>query len=1232
MKRRVLQLFIGAMLLMFAVPLQATNYKNGDFFDYSYQDIRYHMQIISTSDKTVRFVADSKYGVTKLSGVATLPSRIHVNNEVYSVAEIGNGAFEGNKELVGIEIPNTVHTISSNAFKNCTKLAYINGTDNVIAVYSEAFAHCKSLNHVSFSTTRPMASMRSDAFFNCENLKTIKIVNSTNENGYYVKDSVLFQNTLQGSILVCYPAGVEGNTIMIDEMPFYVIPEEVTTIDRYAFCNTKLQNVYLSPNTRLINENAFYSNWALRTYAFPWALEELSLKNINENFLVRDERVRRSDVQDGGQGNAYIPYGTRAAFPKKISNKLRLFEENMIEFSIKIDGYYLHWSELDRITSINGSYDRKRHILTLTDGNKKCVSNMGIEFLDCDGTIRLDGDATITCEGTCLSVNNQTVTITGSGTLTLVNTDANVPTVLFSNSGVLNHLDGTLNLTGAGNVIDGDILSTFNADGGSGSIQSTNENSCLMFHVQFQLGNSHIETPYGAYYRNFGQVTNIGNITFYDKNGVAITGGPVTYRQGAVTEVAEGVTIGHETVSDQVKPYLTSGTLTWDDATKTLTLENAVIDAPNTEGIHLPEGEVTVNTIGHNVINAYYRGLVAEDNLIVTGSGTLTINTDYEGMQLRPMKTWTLENNGVELNCGKVCISAKLPSEMEVEDAFLEVKCPLKLTNQGYSILVENVIVTDNRDMYTTGMVIAEPMGVYAHNGRLVLNQTNEDGNTVEWKPISKVSIIEYPLTYAGVRVNNYNACWIDENVSYDSEKKQLTLNGVSREFISRDQSLVTAEDDLTIYTARESSLTLDFKGSENNHLYAPVAIAEGKTLRFTGKELLTLNGKYCVGICAAENACVKFVDATIEVFGKQMWAINGSRLSLEIIHSDMNLYGASGNYVIQGLKQGFIDYAALTDGGELNNQLKFVNAEGKEYKGNMATTRVSPPIWIAGNRLDCSNPAEGVWFDFENERLTFDNANITNAYGPALEISLNETGEDDEMLSNLRSLLTDIRFNGYNRLQGTTAGVAYTVNNMEQEMKFSPLHEGDYPTIHITATDGPAWLFSGKMESARQAALMFFQDCNVNLKGKGAVTTKEEIYTQTFEEDNEEYDICMVNSCMGFKNSNVILTSTDGEVPTVSNVTYMDTENCDFMPKDGLAVAFDYDQYAVVYKATGTPVYGEFIISRGDEVPEIDGIKSVAGNSVIQPQGIFDLQGRRIDASQMKKGLYIINGKKIMK
>ena len=75
-----------------------------------------------TKDKVQYNLEGDAVTVVKYTGTAktlTIPETI----EGYTVKAIGEGAFEGNKKLTSIDLPETIEVIGKRAFANCTKLS-----------------------------------------------------------------------------------------------------------------------------------------------------------------------------------------------------------------------------------------------------------------------------------------------------------------------------------------------------------------------------------------------------------------------------------------------------------------------------------------------------------------------------------------------------------------------------------------------------------------------------------------------------------------------------------------------------------------------------------------------------------------------------------------------------------------------------------------------------------------------------------------------------------------------------------------------------------------------------------------------------------------------------------------------------------------------------------------------------------------------------------------------------
>ena len=59
-------------------------------------------------------------------------------------------------------------------------------------------------------------------------------------------------------------------------------------------------------------------------------------------------------------------------------------------------------------------------------------------------------------------------------------------------------------------------------------------------------------------------------------------------------------------------------------------------------------------------------------------------------------------------------------------------------------------------------------------------------------------------------------------------------------------------------------------------------------------------------------------------------------------------------------------------------------------------------------------------------------------------------------------------------------------------------------------------------------------------------------------------------------------------------------------------------------------PAYFTFCTLKETDVPPT-GIEEVKSNKTVAKSGVYTLDGRRVNADDLRPGLYIINGKKVM-
>ena len=89
------------------------------------------------------------------------------------VTAIAYDAFGLRKDLVSVEVPDTVKTISWGSFFGCSNLENADFGDSVEEIGNLAFADCKSIKKVSLPAS--LKKLGFDAFFRCSSIDTVKL-------------------------------------------------------------------------------------------------------------------------------------------------------------------------------------------------------------------------------------------------------------------------------------------------------------------------------------------------------------------------------------------------------------------------------------------------------------------------------------------------------------------------------------------------------------------------------------------------------------------------------------------------------------------------------------------------------------------------------------------------------------------------------------------------------------------------------------------------------------------------------------------------------------------------------------------------------------------------------------------------------------------------------------------------------------------------------------------------
>ena len=164
---------------------------------------------------------------------------------------IGENAFSDCVGLEKVVVPAAVTKIDDLVFNGCTSMASVELPDGLRKIGKSAFKNCKALTNVSIPAS--VISISDAPFRGCENMKSIKVAP---KNRYYKSepnkrdgnDYVLFNKNK--SILIAYPA----NSREVQ----YDIPDSVTVISDWAFCDSKkLNRITMPDSVTEIGEGAF---------------------------------------------------------------------------------------------------------------------------------------------------------------------------------------------------------------------------------------------------------------------------------------------------------------------------------------------------------------------------------------------------------------------------------------------------------------------------------------------------------------------------------------------------------------------------------------------------------------------------------------------------------------------------------------------------------------------------------------------------------------------------------------------------------------------------------------------------------------------------------------------------------------------------------------------------------------------------------------------------------------
>ena len=226
---------------------------------------------LNNTEKTAE-VTYKDYNYNSYSGDVTIPETIRYNEQTFSVTSIGSCAFRGCSGLTSITIPNSVTSIGSEAFSRCSGLTSITIPNSVTSITDYAFYRCTGLTSVTIPNS--VKTIGDGAFWGCSQLKIVTMFDNLNEisdNAFKecgieewrikVSDYAAFCNNTMTSMISC-GSNSQAMVQLIDKngnnIKDYIIPNNVTSIGKKAFCRTNLTSVIIPNTVTNICDSAFY--------------------------------------------------------------------------------------------------------------------------------------------------------------------------------------------------------------------------------------------------------------------------------------------------------------------------------------------------------------------------------------------------------------------------------------------------------------------------------------------------------------------------------------------------------------------------------------------------------------------------------------------------------------------------------------------------------------------------------------------------------------------------------------------------------------------------------------------------------------------------------------------------------------------------------------------------------------------------------------------------------------
>ena len=880
------------------------------------------------------------------------------------------------------------------------------------------------------------------------------------------------------------------------------------------------------------------------------------------------------------------------------------------KMSMKICGKY--YSDDATIPLGGGTAKWNQATTTLTLNNVK-VENLNTSFLWCNNIpnlkIVLVGKNIVSTTMYILYWGNGNVEISGTGSLT-ARTKDNIAITNEDKPSTLTIKDCTLDVQGKNYSIAGfyngpstESLSLV-VDNATvkvkGNIRGWGRKlSGIGYLKSYDLRNCYISTPGVKFGKTYGN-------TYYEfvgRDGDTYYG-EVTIKPATTYDLwLAGTQVCSGNCNDLSTIPGVSGKASYDPGTKTLTLKNAKLNAEgNNRCIWSEIDGLTIKVSGTNELNAIKRSaIIALKPMTLTGGGTLNAESE------KNVAIYAWDTNLTIKDC---IVNAKGNWGITGEEGS---NGELRISNATVTAEGEKGSICDFKEITLEDCAITQPAGARfdESQGAVVLN-----GEIVK-SEVKIEPIIRYDLWIANRQVTSINCDDLSTipgilsgKASYDPETTTLTLDNVKVE--KQDA------DFLRCYNIPNLKIVLVGKNIANtkgNTLYWGNGNVE-----ISGRGSLTArSGSYTAIANDDKPSTLTIKDCTLDVRGNDYSIVgyhngdNTESLTLVVDNATVKVKGATGGWGwktsgIDGLKAYELRNCYISTPGVKfgkvykNTYYELVGTDGDTYYGEVTIKPATTyNLWIAGTQVSSGNCADlstipgisgKVSYDPGTKTLTLDNAIINTTAegnnGIGIKNGINGltlrligentiTAEKSGGIRNGQAAALNITGEGKLTVNGsTTASYEY--------YRFGFINYGT-----VTVSNCALEVVGGRC--GLSWGLWKFDHCNIRAKGSGSVGGPSDGSLCDMS-DYPEFIGCTITS------------------PTGTYWKKYDT--------NGAYSLFGADDKVVTDWVT-------IAVPTGIDTPTID---------TAAKQGIYTLSGVKLNGEMkdLPKGVYIVNGKKVVK